>query len=162
MSSKNNIIYISKKQKSHIKIIMAKKKQRKKIYKIPVPKLEKTFNCPECGHKKVVEVRFNKKEGKGYLRCRSCGDEYEGKLKKASSPIDIYYEWIDYRDNEKEKEYQNKVNDEQENEEGGEQENYAGGDNEDEGDGEGDNNYEEEENEEQHKNKYKEDDDEDY
>ena len=43
--------------------------------------------------------------------------EYEGKLKKASSPIDIYYEWIDYRDNEKEKEYQNKVNDEQENEE---------------------------------------------
>ena len=41
---------------------MAKKRQRKKIYKIPEPKLEKTFNCPECGRKKVVEVRFNKRE----------------------------------------------------------------------------------------------------
>ena len=41
---------------------MAKKKQRKKIYKIPEPKLEKVFNCPECGRKKVVEVRFNKKK----------------------------------------------------------------------------------------------------
>ena len=134
---------------------MAKKKQRKKINKIPEPKLDKTFNCPECGRKKVVEVRFNKKEGKGYLRCRSCGDEYEGKLKRASSPIDIYYEWIDFRDNEKEKEYQNKVNDEQENEEREEQEN-----NENDNDYD-DNNEEEEENNEQPKNKY-DDDDEDY
>ena len=101
---------------------MAKKRQRKKIYKIPEPKLEKTFNCPECGRKKVVEVRFNKKENKGYLRCRACGDNYEAKLKKASSPIDVYYQWIDFKDEEREKEYDNKIKDE-EVQEGEEQEN---------------------------------------
>ena len=101
---------------------MAKKRQRKKIYKIPEPKLEKTFNCPECGRKKVVEVRFNKKENKGYLRCRACGDNYEAKLKKASSPIDVYYQWIDFKDGEREKEYDNKIKDE-EVQEGEEQEN---------------------------------------
>ena len=101
---------------------MAKKRQRKKIYKIPEPKLEKTFNCPECGRKKVVEVRFNKKENKGYLRCRACGDNYEARLKKASSPIDVYYQWIDFKDEEREKEYDNKIKDE-EVKEGEEQEN---------------------------------------
>ena len=96
---------------------MAKKKQRKKVYKPPAPKLETQFNCPECGHKKVVEVRFMKKENKGYLRCRACGEEYQGKLKRATTPIDIYYEWIDHRDQEKEEEYKKKAN-----EEGGEEE----------------------------------------
>ena len=59
---------------------------------------------PECGRKKVVEVRFIKKENKGYLRCRACGEQYETKLKRASTPIDIYYSWIDERDQKKEKE----------------------------------------------------------
>ena len=119
---------------------MAKKRQRKKIYKIPLPKLEKTFNCPECGRKKVVEVRFNKKENKGYLRCRACGENYEAKLKRASCPIDVYYQWIDHIDeerDERDKEYENKikeegqgedgdeeVNNENENEEDNEDENY--------------------------------------
>ena len=62
----DNSISINSDKKHNIKRIMAKKRQRKKIYKIPEPKLEKTFNCPECGRKKVVEVRFNKKESKGY------------------------------------------------------------------------------------------------
>ena len=82
---------------------MAKKKQRKKVYKPPAPKLETQFSCPECGRKKVVEVRFIKKENKGYLRCRACGEQYETKLKRASTPIDIYYSWIDERDQKKEK-----------------------------------------------------------
>ena len=107
---------------------MAKKRQRKKIYKIPEPKLEKTFNCPECGRKKVVEVRFNKKESKGYLRCRACGDNYEAKLKKASAPIDVYYEWIDYVDKEREKEFNDKLKDEVNDEE---QENYENNNEED-------------------------------
>ena len=92
---------------------MAKKRQRKKIYKVPQPKLEKVFNCPHCGRKKVVEVRFNKKENKGYLRCRACKEEHEAKLKKASAPIDVYYEWIDSIDNEREKEYNEKIKDEE-------------------------------------------------
>ena len=136
---------------------MAKKRQRNKIYKIPVPKLEKTFNCPECGRKKVVEVRFNKKENKGYLRCRACGDNYETKLKKASSPIDVYYQWIDFKDEEREKEeYDNKIKDE-EGEEGEEQENndnYNENDNEEENE---DENYDDN----KMKSKY-DDDDEDY
>ena len=129
---------------------MAKRRQRKKIYKVPVPKLEKTFNCPECGRKKMVEVRFNRKEGKGYLRCRACGDEYEAKLKKASEPIDVYYEWIDFRDNEREKEYDNKIKSEAN--EGEEQENFEN-DNDNEDDNE-DENYNE-------KMKYKYDDEDD-
>ena len=110
---------------------MAKKRQRKKIYKIPEPKLEKTFNCPECGRKKVVEVRFNKKENKGYLRCRACGDNYEARLKKASSPIDVYYQWIDFKDEERDKEYNNKIR-EEEVQEGEEQENNGEYENENE------------------------------
>ena len=110
---------------------MAKKRQRKKIYKIPEPKLEKTFNCPECGRKKVVEVRFNKKENKGYLRCRACGDNYEARLKKASSPIDVYYQWIDFKDEERDKEYNNKIK-EEEVQEGEEQENNGEYENENE------------------------------
>ena len=100
---------------------MAKKRQRKKIYKIPVPKLEKTFNCPECGRKKVVEVRFNKKENKGYLRCRACGENYETKLKRASCPIDVYYQWIDHIDEERDKEYENKIKEEGQGEDGDEE-----------------------------------------
>ena len=94
---------------------MAKKRQRKKVYKPPPPKLETQFNCPECGRKKVVEVHFEKRENKGYLRCRACGEEYESKLKRASEPIDIYYNWINHRDLEREK--NNKKN----NEEGGDE-----------------------------------------
>ena len=110
---------------------MAKKRQRKKIYKIPEPKLEKTFNCPECGRKKVVEVRCNKNESKGYLRCRACGDNYEARLKKASSPIDVYYQWIDFKDEERDKEYNNKIK-EEEVQEGEEQENNGEYENENE------------------------------
>ena len=134
---------------------MAKKRQRKKIYKIPEPKLEKTFNCPECGRKKVVEVRFNKKENKGYLRCRACGDNYEARLKKASSPIDVYYQWIDFKDEEREKEYDNKIKDE-EVQEGEEQENNDNNEYENEEDNE-DENYDDN----KMKSKY-DDDDEDY
>ena len=94
---------------------MAKKRQRKKVYKPPPPKLETQFNCPECGRKKVVEVHFDKRENKGHLRCRACGEEYESKLKRASEPIDIYYNLINHRDIEIER--NNKKN----NEEGGDE-----------------------------------------
>ena len=97
---------------------MAKKRQRKKVYKPPQPKLETQFNCPECGRKKVVEVHFNKRDNKGYLRCRACGEEYESKLKRASEPIDIYYNWINHRDNEREK---NNENNQKNKEEGAEE-----------------------------------------
>ena len=103
---------------------MAKKRQRKKVYKPPAQKLETQFNCPECGRKKVVEVRFNKRENKGYLRCKACGEQYDTNLKRASTPIDVYYEWINHRDREKEEEYNKEKTEEggDEYEQGGENE----------------------------------------
>ena len=95
---------------------MAKKGQRRKVYKPLIPKIETQFNCPECGRKRVVDVHFNKKENKGYLRCKACREEYNTNLKRASTPIDIYYEWINHRDKEKEQGY-----DKQKNEEGGDE-----------------------------------------
>ena len=116
---------------------MAKKRQRKKVYKVPMPKLETQFNCPECGRKKVIQVRFFKRENRGYLRCKACGEEYEGKLKRATTPIDVYYEWIDKRDKEKEEEYK-KQEEDGENEEPVEgeieaEENYEDGEQQDNG-----------------------------
>ena len=96
---------------------MAKKRQRKTTFKFPTAKIGTSFNCPECGRKKVVEVRFNKRENIGYLRCRSCGVEYNGKLKRATTPIDVYYEWIDHRDEEKENNCLDENNNKEENEE---------------------------------------------
>ena len=137
---------------------MAKKKQRKKVYKPPAPKLETQFSCPECGRKKVVEVRFIKKENKGYLRCRACGEQYETKLKRASTPIDIYYSWIDERDQKKEKEndLENNNPEEEDNVEEGEVEGEGDG----EGEGEGEENgYDEEQQQESEEEQYKEKDD---
>ena len=83
---------------------MAKKKQRKKVYKKQEKKLETQFRWTECERKNVKAEHIIKKENKGYLRCRACGEQYETKLKRASTPIDIYYSWIDERDQKKEKE----------------------------------------------------------
>ena len=95
---------------------MAKKRSRKKIIKPPQPKLSTVFNCPECGYKKTVVVRFNRRDNKGLLICKRCGVEYEGKLKKASAFIDIYYEWLDKREMEEKKNEKLRKNDEEEEE----------------------------------------------
>ena len=87
---------------------------------MPVPKLDKIFSCPECGRKKVVDVRFIKKDKKAFLRCHACGEEYETELKRAMAPIDVFYKWIDEKDKEREKEDENQNKDE----ENDEQENY--------------------------------------
>ena len=144
---------------------MAKKRQRKTVYKPPAQKLETQFNCPECGRKKVVEVRFNKKENKGYLRCKACREAYDTKLKRASTPIDIYYEWINNRDREKEKE---EGYDKQINEEGGDEyeegeENEIQEENQDnEYDNENENDNDNEEQSQEKDEDYNEDDDSDY
>mgnify|MGYP006908842836 CR=1 FL=1 len=66
--------------------------------------------------------------------------EYEAKLKKASEPIDVYYEWIDFRDNEREKEYENKIKAEDNEEE----ENYDGNENDNDNENENDEDNEDE------------------
>ena len=99
---------------------MVKKKSRRKIIKAPVPKLETVFNCPLCGHKKTVAVVFNKKENKGYLRCKGCNEEYSSKLRRADAYIDIYYRWVDElqkrrnKEEEEQEKYEEKYDDERE------------------------------------------------
>ena len=113
---------------------MAKKKQRKKVFKPPQPKLATLFNCPECGRQKIIEVRMLRKDKKGHLQCRACGVEFETKLKSATTPIDIYYEWIDYREKEQEKEIEGKEEieeEENENEEKNDEENIEEKENDD-------------------------------
>ena len=74
---------------------MVKKKTRRKVVKPPQPKLDTVFNCYKCGHKKTIEVKFNKKEKLAYLRCKACGLKFETKIRPADAYIDIYYKWID-------------------------------------------------------------------
>ena len=83
---------------------MVKKKSRRKIIKAPIPKLDTIFNCPCCGHKKTVAVNFDKKNNKGYLRCKACKKSYEANLRRADTFIDIYYKWVNKLEQEREKE----------------------------------------------------------
>ena len=103
---------------------MVKKKTRRKVIKPPQPKLDTVFSCYKCGHKKTVEVKFNRKEKSATLKCKACGLKYETYIRPADAYIDIYYRWIDdiekkekkknsdeesqEKDSEEEKEYDDK------------------------------------------------------
>ena len=103
---------------------MVKKKTRRKVVKPPQPKLDTVFSCYKCGHKKTIEVKFNRKEKSAILRCKACGLKYKTKIRPADAYIDIYYRWIDdieekekkkgsdeesqEQESEQEKEYDNK------------------------------------------------------
>ena len=82
---------------------MVKKKTRRKVIKPPQPKLETVFNCCECGQKKTVAVKFDRKAKIGYLRCKACNVEFETKLRPADAYIDVYYRWVDEIEKEKER-----------------------------------------------------------
>ena len=83
---------------------MVKKKTRRKIVKPPQPKLDTVFNCLLCGHKKSVVVKFNRKEKKGYLRCKVCSANFETNIFPADAYIDVFYRWVD--EVEKERAYE--------------------------------------------------------
>ena len=103
---------------------MVKKKTRRKVIKPPQPKLDTVFSCYKCGHKKTIEVKFNRKEKLAKLRCKACGLKFETNIRPADAYIDIYYRWIDEieakekkknsdeesqeKDSEEEKEYDDK------------------------------------------------------
>ena len=59
-------------------------------------------------------------------------------MKKASAPIDVYYEWIDFIDKEREKEFNEKLKDEANDEE---QENFENDNNADDNDDNDDEDY---------------------
>ena len=74
---------------------MVKKNTRRKVIKPPQPKLDTVFNCYNCGTKKTIEVKFDRKEKKATLRCKACGIKFETNIRPADAYIDIYYRWID-------------------------------------------------------------------
>ncbi|KAL0581722.1 hypothetical protein V5O48_000304 [Marasmius crinis-equi] len=77
--------------------------KRKKSSRKPAPARQKVpldtnFQCLFCHHDKSVTVRIDRKEGIGYLVCRTCDQRYQGKVNHLTEPIDIYSEWIDAAD----------------------------------------------------------------
>ena len=59
------------------------------------PKLATTFNCPFCSRASSVEVKMDRKGLVGYLKCRSCGADYEMRINSLHQPVDVFADWID-------------------------------------------------------------------
>lgn len=73
--------------------------KRKRATKAPakkkMPKLDKVFNCPFCGHEGSVECKIDKGGTIGTLECRLCGVRYSATIGRLEEEIDVYYKWID-------------------------------------------------------------------
>ena len=82
---------------------MSKKKSRKRVIKVIIPKISTVFDCPFCNHKQSVEAKMyiknnknrEKKEMIASVSCRVCGNFYKTEYHQLIEPIDIYSEWID-------------------------------------------------------------------
>merc|ERR1712194_915456 len=59
------------------------------------PKLDTEFDCPYCGNNKCVEVKMNRPDQLGELKCRVCGTSYQTRVNYLNEPVDVYAEWID-------------------------------------------------------------------
>merc|ERR1712194_39797 len=59
------------------------------------PKLDTEFDCPYCGNNKCVEVKMNRPDQLGELKCRVCGVSYQTRVNYLNEPVDVYAEWID-------------------------------------------------------------------
>ena len=105
---------------------MVKKKTRRKIVKPPQPKLETVFNCCKCGQKKTVAVKFNRREKTGHLRCKSCGVEYDTKIRSCDAYIDVYYRWVDeiQKERDKSSEEESEENEKKQKKRGNEEKEY--------------------------------------
>lgn len=61
----------------------------------PKPKLDKVFDCPFCAHGNCVEVKMNRQEKVGQLKCRICNVDYTKRIEYLDEPVDVYSDWID-------------------------------------------------------------------
>lgn len=56
--------------------------------------LDTIFDCVFCSQA-TVTVNIDKKIGKGYLQCKSCGQKFDSPINPLTVALDIYHDWRD-------------------------------------------------------------------
>lgn len=73
--------------------------KRKRATKPPpkkkMSKLDKTFDCPFCGHEQTVECCIQRDIKFGRVECRVCGVKYNTVITHLDEEIDLYHKWLD-------------------------------------------------------------------
>lgn len=70
------------------------RRRRKKIIKIPKPKIPEVFVCPLCGSRSLT-VKLDKKNSMAEVRCGSCGLHWSTKVEGYEEKIDVYHKFFD-------------------------------------------------------------------
>jgi len=82
---------------------MSRKKSKRVVKKPTREKQEKKFSCLDCNRENVVVCSINSTKNQGKAKCTYCGASFYCATNRLSHAIDVYSEWIDSREEKKEK-----------------------------------------------------------